>query len=49
MMLNMFSFEIKPATSKPATSNSILEIGDYIYNPSDQIGLGFVSNVYLGR
>ena len=48
-MLTMYTFEIKPPTLKTTNSHTQQQIDNYIYNTADQIGLGFVSNVYLGK
>lgn len=47
---NRISFEVKTQVkTQPQRSHDIVNIAHYTYNPWDSIGLGYVSNVYLGK
>lgn len=51
IMENRITIDIKPKTTikSRCSSSSLISVGNYRYNTSDQIGLGYVSNVYKGH
>jgi hypothetical protein len=50
MSENKISIGIKiPLSKATSQSNSTIKIKNYSYFPSDEIGLGYISHVYLGR
>jgi hypothetical protein len=44
---NRINLSIKPNSQNQ--SHHIVDIGHFCYNPWDSIGLGYISNVYLGK
>lgn len=50
MYENRINLSIKPNFKTTETQSAqIVTIGNYSYNPYDTIGLGYISNVYLGQ
>jgi hypothetical protein len=38
-----------PAPKRSSAPVDWVQVGDYSYHPHDSIGLGYISNVYLGK